>query len=305
MMVPFSAVPPHQSLPAQGAGRWPRPWGSLSQLWERWRPLRGLAEALRRPPHTSFTADLIRWTFLFWLAVYILFTVRSAMHAYPHLLLQAGLRMLTVGVGACISWMLVLLFRRVSTKNSRRVVVMLAAAAAANLVYFLANYAIFYVLPGVWNPPNGAVAKILSYLVELFWLFPSWVAGYLVIEHRHRKAALPGGREPATIWAIERGEQTRVPVESILWVESEGDYVRLHTSGRSYLIRGTLRAMEERLAPHGFLRIHRRLLVDASLISKVRRAKGGQLCIVLADETELPIGRSYVQRVRELALSTH
>lgn len=304
-MVPFSAVHPDHPLPAQDAGNWPRPWASLSQLWERLRPVRALAQALRRPHRSSFTADLVRWTFLFWVAVYIFFTVRSAVQGYPHLLLQAGLRLLTVGLGTCISWALVLLFQRVSTQGSRRVVVMFAAAVAANLVYFLANYAIFYVLPGVWNPPNGAVAKILSYLVELFWLFPAWVAGYLVIEHRHRHAALPDVRKPATIWAGERGEQTRVPVESILWIESEGDYVRLHTRGRSYLIRGTLRAMEERFAPHGFLRIHRRLLVEASLISKVRRAKDGRLCAVLADETELPIGRSYVQRVRELALSTH
>src|SRR5690554_5579566 len=74
-------------------------------------------------------------------------------------------------------------------------------------------------------------------------------------------------------WRERRDEPGRITVKSlghmyflrpadIDWVESEGDYVNVHTHERKHLIRETMRAMEQRLAPYGFLRIHRCAIVN-------------------------------------------
>ena len=47
----------------------------------------------------------------------------------------------------------------------------------------------------------------------------------------------------------------------IEWIEAADNYARVWTNGRSYLIRQSLRELEERLRGHGFVRAHRRALV--------------------------------------------
>ena len=46
----------------------------------------------------------------------------------------------------------------------------------------------------------------------------------------------------------ERHGQRRVPIDTIDWIEAARDYVLLHTSMRSHLLRITMAALEERLA---------------------------------------------------------
>jgi len=42
------------------------------------------------------------------------------------------------------------------------------------------------------------------------------------------------------------------------WIEADRDYVSVHVGGKSLLMRETIAAVELRLAPSGFVRIHRR-----------------------------------------------
>lgn len=101
-------------------------------------------------------------------------------------------------------------------------------------------------------------------------------------------------------WVQRLGEYVRVPVASIEWVAAERDYVRLHAGGTSHLLRETMGKMEERLDSVQFLRIHRSLIVRRSLVTAVRQKNFGAVKVALADGLELPVGRSYVQGVREL-----
>ena len=62
------------------------------------------------------------------------------------------------------------------------------------------------------------------------------------------------------------GKITFVDVADIEWVEADGDYLRLHTSDKSILYRSTLAALERRLDPYVFVRVHRSALVRQSSI---------------------------------------
>jgi len=101
-------------------------------------------------------------------------------------------------------------------------------------------------------------------------------------------------------WVLQHGEYLRVPVERIEWIEAERDYVRLHTDNASYLVRDTMAKTEERLDPLQFVRIHRSTILRRTIVSAVRVGAYGALKVVLSNGIELPVGRSYAERAREL-----
>jgi DNA-binding LytR/AlgR family response regulator len=58
----------------------------------------------------------------------------------------------------------------------------------------------------------------------------------------------PRAHDDDGFWVPERHGQRRVPIDTIDWIEAARDYVLLHTSMRSHLLRITMAALEERLA---------------------------------------------------------
>lgn len=105
------------------------------------------------------------------------------------------------------------------------------------------------------------------------------------------------GAEAADLWVKTRDGHMRLTLASIDYVRAERDYVRIFTGAQSYLIAETMTAMQARLAPLGFLRIHRGILVRQAAIQRILRRRYGVLAVRLADGTELGIGRSYAAGV--------
>ncbi len=62
----------------------------------------------------------------------------------------------------------------------------------------------------------------------------------------------------------------RLSIADILFVEAMGDYVKLHTKEKFYAIHSTLKAVEERLLDHNFLRVHRSYLVCINKIDAIQ-----------------------------------
>jgi len=80
---------------------------------------------------------------------------------------------------------------------------------------------------------------------------------------------------------------TQIPLEDILYIKSDGDYIVLHLSdGRAPMVLMTLKAMEKQLPFDRFCRIHRSYLVN---LSKVRGMKGGK---ILVGQEALPLSDS-------------
>ena len=68
----------------------------------------------------------------------------------------------------------------------------------------------------------------------------------------------------------------RLKLDSILYAEAMGDYVKLYTPERFYAVHATLKAVEERLPPSRFLRVHRSYLVA---VDKIDTLDGGALIV--------------------------
>lgn len=106
-----------------------------------------------------------------------------------------------------------------------------------------------------------------------------------------RKAIL---RRPASPDAVELAALA----QAIDWIEAADNYVELHCAGKVTLRRTTMREAERALAPRGFMRIHRRYLVNSDRIRGV--SGNGDKVVRLADGTELPVGSRYAANLNTL-----
>lgn len=89
----------------------------------------------------------------------------------------------------------------------------------------------------------------------------------------------------------QNDEQLAAIASSIDWVGAADNYVELHLAARTLMRRMTMRQAEQILAPHGFIRIHRRFLVNRARIDRI--ANDGDRVIRLTGGGELPVGRAF------------
>jgi DNA-binding LytR/AlgR family response regulator len=102
------------------------------------------------------------------------------------------------------------------------------------------------------------------------------------------------------LWLKSGGGLVKVPVDSIEWVGSEDEYVRLHAVSGSFLMRGSIRQLEQRLDPSRFVRIHRRALVRKAAIARLQAFSLGRTAVLLNSGTRLTTGRVYGKLLRDL-----
>lgn len=82
-----------------------------------------------------------------------------------------------------------------------------------------------------------------------------------------------------------------VPVESIISCESDSNYTILQLKGnKRVIVSRTLKEIEELLAEHSFIRVHRCYLANLNEIEKYVRGEGGYL--VMSDGTSIDVARN-------------
>lgn len=115
---------------------------------------------------------------------------------------------------------------------------------------------------------------------------------------RPRAAAPPSGTDSPDILTFQDGARRHFqPISEILWIEAQGNYVRLHTTSGRRLMRATMQQIEARLG-EDFVRTHRGAIVNRRAVRRVDRLAGGRAAIVLDDGATLPVGRAYADRLR-------
>ncbi len=95
-------------------------------------------------------------------------------------------------------------------------------------------------------------------------------------------------------FVVKRQDRTQfVRAEDVDWIESDGNYIRLHAGTASHLIRSTISSCEEQLDPKRFVRVHRRFLVNMNRIKEVQPWFGGDSVIVMQNGQQLRLSRNY------------
>ena len=87
--------------------------------------------------------------------------------------------------------------------------------------------------------------------------------------------------------------------DEIDWIEAAGNYVRLHVGSQSHLLRETMNAIEGRLDPENFFRIHRSRIVNMERIQEMQPWLNGEYSIVLRSGIRLTLSRGYRERLQD------
>ncbi len=181
-------------------------------------------------------------------------------------------------------------FPKVDFKDRRSgirdtVFIVLGILVAEMLLFVLAHYYIVFIkenfaageVPQMLTNPVF-IALILTILATGGFFFESWL---------DKKHPTP----PAPIKFTSERKPVTLPLEEILYVESNDDTTVVYaTEGRCYRNITPISRWEAILKPH-FLRIHRSYLVNKSAVT------GVDVDLLCIGETQLPISRKYREEV--------
>ena len=101
---------------------------------------------------------------------------------------------------------------------------------------------------------------------------------------------------PADFFVNVEYALVKIVVDDILYIEGVKDYIKIYlqSSARPVLTRMTLKAMEERLPPPAFIRIHKSFLVAVGKITTIKRD------LVCIGSTEIPVSGSYKANLNQI-----
>ncbi|MGB8774120.1 MAG: LytTR family DNA-binding domain-containing protein [Terriglobales bacterium] len=114
-------------------------------------------------------------------------------------------------------------------------------------------------------------------------------------------AEMEVARRGPTRLAVEDGERIFfVTAGEIDWIESERNYLLIHAGAKTYTIRGTLDAMEERLDRAEFVRINRSAMVRVDAVRELQKWFHGEYKVMLKSGASLRWTRRYLGRQTQI-----
>jgi two-component system, LytTR family, response regulator len=89
------------------------------------------------------------------------------------------------------------------------------------------------------------------------------------------------------------GRTILLPTDEVDWIETHGNYLKVHTGRESHLIRGTMQSLETKLDPEKFVRVHRSVIVNVEKIKEIYPRSNGDQDLVLQNGRQLMLSRNY------------
>jgi LytTr DNA-binding domain-containing protein len=108
-------------------------------------------------------------------------------------------------------------------------------------------------------------------------------------------AAPSAGRAARPLFLVGERERRLYPLDplAIDYVESAGNYVTYHLAGVEYICRESIKHLEAVLAPAGFVRIERSLLLNVRAIAYAQPLGHGSFVFTLTNGARLHSGHAY------------
>lgn len=111
---------------------------------------------------------------------------------------------------------------------------------------------------------------------------------------------LPMGKS-ARIAIKSKGTILFIDAADVIAVEAKGNYVLLLHISSSHMLRESISTMEEKLTLHGFVRIHRSVLVNAALVEEIHPRPTGEYVLRVRGGREFTVTRTYKNNLQLLA----
>ncbi|WP_158789991.1 LytTR family DNA-binding domain-containing protein [Granulicella sp. L60] len=94
-----------------------------------------------------------------------------------------------------------------------------------------------------------------------------------------------------------------IAVKKIEWLESADYYCRIHSNGRTYMLRETLSDLSDKLDPTQFIRVHRSAVVNLDYVREIYREGRVDSSIVLANGQRVRVSRTGREKLAEIGRS--
>jgi len=94
------------------------------------------------------------------------------------------------------------------------------------------------------------------------------------------------------------GREFLLPAAEIEWIQAWGNYVNLRVRDHDYPLRSTMTAIELRLDPRRFVRVHRSYIVNLDFVVEIEPLDSGDARAKLRDGQHIPVSRRYRGELR-------
>jgi len=116
----------------------------------------------------------------------------------------------------------------------------------------------------------------------------------------------PGLQAPAKPRSLRvaikvKGKILFISLGDVISIQAKGKCVWLQRNASSYLLRESISVVAEKLRTHGFIRIHRSVLVNTSFVEEIRPLSTGEYCLRVEGGKEYTVTRTYKTNLKSLA----
>lgn len=97
------------------------------------------------------------------------------------------------------------------------------------------------------------------------------------------------------------GREFLLPAAEVEWLQAWGNYVNLRVRSHDYPLRSTMAAIESRLDPAAFVRVHRSYIVNLNCVVEIEPIESGDARAKMRDGSVVPVSRRYRDDLRKRA----
>lgn len=93
-----------------------------------------------------------------------------------------------------------------------------------------------------------------------------------------------------------------IPYRDILWIDAAGDYMCVHTSSETFVMRARMKSLINEVLPDGFIRIHKSTIVNLQHVARLEPLINSEYNLTLVNSKSLKVSRTYSRQLK-LSLS--
>ncbi len=108
-------------------------------------------------------------------------------------------------------------------------------------------------------------------------------------------------RQPLRVAVKTTGKILFMNLGDVVSVQAKGKCVYLQRKAISYLLRESISDVAEKLETHGFIRIHRSVLINTSFVEEIRPLSTGEYSLRVDGGKEYTVTRTYKKNLKCLA----
>lgn len=91
-----------------------------------------------------------------------------------------------------------------------------------------------------------------------------------------------------------------IPVDEIIWIQSDDYCVKVHTKENTYTLRKSMKVLEEKLEQFRFIRIHRSALLNMDYLDQINYNSS---TVRLKNSSEVPLSKTGIKKLKKELIS--